>query len=183
MNRKKHETFPKRKNVPVIAILLLIALLGAATGGVVAYLSTSTDSVTNEFSQALAPVVAVQENNSIKIEDPGYAVYLRAAVVVNWKNDDHILAEIPKENTDYTITPGNGWKKIDSFYYYQSAVMSETTTSPVVQVTKIKEKKGYDLEVNVAVQAVQAVGTTDNSPEKSAVEDAWGISAADFIQQ
>ena len=178
MNRKKHKIPQKQKNISII-ILLLIALLSAATGGVVAYLSASTGSLKNEFERAADPIVITKEDNSIEVKDSGYAVYLRAAVVVNWINNDHILAEIPKEGVDYTITLGDGWKEIGSFYYYKSAISSDTTTSPVVQIEEITNKKGYELEASVSAQIVQAVGTTDVE-NKAAVEDAWGVTAANL---
>ena len=182
MSKREKETHSKQKKISVGGILLVIALLGAMTGGAVAYLSTSTNSVENNFETAIDPSVAVNEDNSIKIDDPGYAVYLRAAVVVNWKNADHILADIPVEGTNYEIKVGDNWKKIGSFYYYQSVVTSEVTTAPVVKITELKEKKGYKIAATVAAQAIQAVGTTDED-EKTAIEDAWGVAATDFLKQ
>lgn len=177
MARGKYEASRKRRS-PFFGILLVLAIIGATIGGVTAYLSLSSGQVTNQFDDASHPVVAVNHDNSITVQDMGYAVYLRAMVVVNWKNTSGgILAEMPVENTDYFLSLGDRWKIIDGFYYYTSKIQENTTTEPVVTIASKTEKEGYQLEVTVVAQTVQAIGQTDANPPVDAVEDAWGVTA------
>lgn len=171
----KYETHRKGRIFPDVWILWILVVLWIGIGGAAAYLSVSAGSVSNQFTAAEHPTVTVNGDNSITVDAHGYAVYLRAAVVVNWKNDDHVLAQMPIKNTDYVLTLGNDWKEINGFYYYQPVISSTATTTPVVTLKELSKKGGYELEVTVAAQVVQAVGQTDDDP-KSAVEDAWSIS-------
>ena len=71
------------------------------------------------------------------------------------------------------MTPGPGWVLHGDFYYYNQAVTNGTIDAPVVTVSGAKS--GYTLKVDVAVQAIQAVGQTDDATLIDAVEQAWGI--------
>ena len=177
MARGKYQAKPKLI-IPIVYILLILLIVGAVGGGVVAYLSTATDPITNRFTFAEQPSSAiVNENNNITVEDPGYGVYLRAAVVANWENttDASIWAAEPVEGVDYTLTLGNGWKKIDGFYYYTQMIQDDTTTPPVVVCTEKTHLDGFAITVKVMAQTIQARGATDGAAPKDAVYDAWGV--------
>ena len=173
MSRGKFQT-RRRRMFPVFWILLILALMGTAFGGVWAYLSLSAEPVSNTFAPDTDPVVSVDGGYQVTVSNTQYAVYLRAAVVVNWKSTDNgsVIFSKPVEGVDYKV---NGdWSKLDGdFYYYKEAVTNGTIDAPIVTLTGIKT--GYTLVADVAVQAVQAIGQTDDGT-KSAVEDAWGIS-------
>lgn len=180
MARGKYEA-PRKRRSPIFWILLALAIFGATTGGVAAYLSLSSGEVTNEFDNGSQPVVAVNTDNSITVQDKGYAVFLRAAVVVNWQNDSNeILADMPVKDTDYSLSLGDGWKNIDGFYYYTSKIQADTKTAPVVTITTKTEKSGYELKVTVIAQTVQAIGQTDGNTPVDAVKDAWGVTEAEI---
>lgn len=172
----------KRKYFPIVLWgLLILAILGMSFGGVRAYLSASADSVSNSFSVDVHPTITVSDEYKVTVSNTDYAVYLRAAVVVNWKStsSDNLLAAMPMGNTDYTLEAGENWfKHTDGFYYYRTAVQSTFTTTPVVTLMANTTQTGYSLVANVAVQAIQAVGTTDGDNPIDAVQDAWGISAS-----
>jgi hypothetical protein len=97
----------------------------------------------------------------------GYKVYVRAIVVVNWIKDEAICAT--PDGASYVVT-ANGWTKQGDFYYYNQAVDSLEDSFEVTY----DKKPGYDVQVQVVCQTVQAVGT-DDEDSKTAVEDAWGV--------
>ena len=163
---------PRRKTSFALWLVLILAVLSMSFGGVRAYLSYSAGEVNNLFTADMNPTVTVGKDYKVKVT-ADYAVYLRAAVVVNWDNSntDTILAA---RSGEYTLTPGTGWIRHGDFYYYKQPVTKDNpTTTPVVSVNG-STKVGYTLVANVAVQAIQALGTTDtgNIP---AVTAAWGI--------
>lgn len=181
MSHGKYES--RKKPVPVLVwILIVLALVGMSFGGAVAYLSASTPQVENDFTVASAPNPQVYNNNNgeyyVDIGDPGYAVYVRAAVVVNWKNKEgNVLAVAP---TEFSITPGDNWFEHGGFYYYNEAVNNETVANPIfTSISANTSKTGYTLTVDVAVQTIQALGTTDED-NVDAVKDAWGMSASEI---
>ena len=192
------QEIPRKRGFTARALILLLLLLALSVGGVTAFLSTSDGPLTNSFKVEENPGMGVNppenENpvynnditvNTISYDYSGYAVFLRAAVVVNWEKDGDILAEMPVEGTDYELTlnqttsEGIGWTKLsDGFYYYQ-AVISERAQYPAPVTITRKGNEG-ELKVTVLAQTVQAVGTTDVGDEP-AVYDAWGVMPSDFL--
>ena len=180
MARGKYEA-PHKRRSPIFGILLALVIFGATTGGVAAYLSLSSGEVTNKFDNGPPSVVEVNADNTITVRDLGYAVYLRAAVVINWINDSgEILADVPVKDTDYSLSLGDGWKNIDGFYYYSSKIQADTKTDPVVTMTTKTVKAGYELKITVIAQTVQAIGQTDGNTPVDAVKDAWGVTEAEI---
>lgn len=165
MNRGQTE-HTKKKNKTVFWLLLAAVVLSLAAGGVSAYLSMASNSVTNEFTEAGYPTVTV-DGTSVSVNPNGYGVYLRIAVDAYWEKDGEIL---PEEPTGYTVS--SDFKKIGDFYYYRSVITEATTITPVVTYTAATN--GDSLAVNVAAQIIQAVGETDDGT-KTAVQDAWGV--------
>lgn len=188
MRHGKFET-PRRQFSPTVWIVLLLAVTAMSLGGVGAYLlHSAAQPVTNEFITEAYPQVSVDGDYKVTIAEPDYAVYLRAAVVVNWKSNsgNNILITMPVEKTDYVVN--SAWlKKEDGFYYYNQPV-SKALKDNLIEVNaenntiKIKDpivtlsgtKAGYTLVADVAVQAIQAVGKTDDGSQ-TAVQDAWGL--------
>ena len=184
-------TQSKRKRIlPVFLTVLLIAAVTVAT--VYAYLKTSTPAVTNSFAADVDPDITITESFednvksdvAVQVGDTGYSVYVRAAIVVTWKNAENgdVLATKPVAGVDYTIALNDSdWFEKDGFYYHKAAVPSEGTTAnliisciPIVGQTP----KDYALNVEIIAQAIQAKGTTDitdDTSELPAVNDAWGV--------
>ena len=170
MSRGKYQN--KRKPFPILPVVLIALLVVALTsGGAVAYLAKSADPVTNTFKMAPDPTLTVDADNIVTVGNIGYAVYVRAAVVPNWKYSDRIIAADP---ASFSIEPGDNWFYTDGFYYYKLPVQSGGTTSPIYTAIKTTSNPGGMLEVDIAVQAIQALGTTDDD-NKAAVLDAWDI--------
>ena len=172
MRHGKFET-PRRQFSPTVWIVLLLAVTAMSLGGVGAYLLHSADQpVDNTFIIESHPQVSIDDNYNVTVTSD-YAVYLRAAVVVNWKctNGKPVLATMPVEGKHYTVN--KDWELKDgNFYYYKSSVTNGTIEAPIVTVNGTKTN--YELVADVAVQAIQAVGTVDGGTTP-AVENAWGL--------
>ena len=173
----RHRKYQKRIMTPAVWILLILAVLAVSFGGVRAYLSHSGGQVSNEFTTDNHPTITVGDDYSVTVA-ADYAVYLRAAVVVNWDNNssDTILAA---KSGDYalSINSQDWYQHTDGFYYYKQAVTKEKPTTSQLITDVSGAKAGYTLKVDVAVQAIQAVGQTDDDSPVDAVSDAWGIPA------
>lgn len=190
MARGAHE-IPRKNKFPIRGLILVLLLLAISVGGVTAYLSASDGPLSNVFTVEDHPGLGVNPatadagyKNRISVSVLDYAVYLRAAVVVNWVNaNGDILAEMPVagQDRDYELTVSNQWREINGIYYYTSVIQKNGTIEPPVTISPVTAKDGYTLKMTIYAQTVQAVGTTDDGT-KTAVEDAWGVAATEFIQ-
>lgn len=183
------------KKIPLASWLLILVALGSlGTGTVAAYLSYATKPVTNTFQAAQSVVPSVQETFNDKVKtnvsinvgntsvnnDAGYSVYVRAAVIVTWKDSaGDVLGKVPVEGTDYEISFNkNDWFLEGDYWYHREAVNSQRNTGNLITSCKMKEgavvPEGYTLNVEILAQTIQALGTTDadNTP---AVTDAWKV--------
>ena len=187
MKQKK----PQKTWLPILIIVIaLIAVMSALVAA--KYIKNAGDLV-NKFSPAesVTPIIHEQFDNNVKenvyfeVGDTDYPVYVRAKIIYTWQDKDGIVYfSEPKENSDYTIKLNLAdWeKKSDGFYYYKKSVASgKTTTNLINKCEQIKEAPvdGYTLNVEIIVQTVQAVGSTDGengAAEKDAWKDAWNLS-------
>jgi hypothetical protein len=169
----------KKFNILVTVLISSVLLLSACIGTVYAYLSASDDGPTDSFQIADSqnPEVSVsvtQEQStksiataSVTVPDAGYKVYVRAIVVVNWVNNDQICAT--PAGASYEVTTAAGWTpRGDGFYYYNQAVDSLNDSFKVTY----NNIDGYDVQVQVICQTIQAVGTVDGGTD-AAVFEAW----------
>ena len=181
-------TRSKRKRIlPVFLTVMLIAAVTVAT--VYAYLKTSTPAVTNSFAADVDPVLSIVEtfednvksDVAVKVGKTGYTVYVRAAIVVTWKNAENgdVLATKPVAGVDYTITLNDSaWFEKGGFYYHTDPVASGESTAVLINSCipiAGKAPAGYALNVEIIAQAIQAKGNTDDPSELPAVTDAWGV--------
>ena len=116
------------------------------------------------------------------IGDIGYSVYVRAAVIVNWKDEGgNILARNAKEGADYSFAFGPGWFKADDgWYYYSYPVESEGETSLLISdFTAIAEgSEGSSLSADISAEIIQQAGLTDDE-EVPTVTAVWGCTVQD----
>lgn len=186
MYRGKHRVHSKSKK-KLILLVSLVMLLTVAVGGTLAYLTASTDPLPNIFTTSGVPI-SVQEDpfdgtvkNNVKIQNDGNTdAYIRAAVVVTWKDSSgNVYAIKPEVGVDYQVTfPGDtGWvyREADGFYYYTASIAPNNQTG--VLLTNCKPLKsapadGYTLCVEIVAESVQAKGV-DNGVK--AVVKAWGV--------
>ena len=165
-----------RKHKYLAAILIAVLLITATTGAVYAYLSASGGSVTNTLTpeQDENPSVSISNASThevtVNVGSPGYAVYVRTVIVVNWKNDaGNVLATAPA----YTVEIDSKWFKQGDFYYYEAPVFSGSLSGLKVTCSE-SAPDDYELHIEVISQTIQALGTTDGT-NIPAVTDAWGI--------
>lgn len=168
----------KRKLLAIALTAVLV--LSLFVGGTVAYLAKESDNtVSNRFlpAQPPAPAVVLRESGyCVDVGDPGYAVYVRAAVVPKQVAGDSVVAVSPDV---FTITPGDNWfLHSDGFYYYSLPVTSGLTSAVYKSVSASGSQDGT-LEVDIAAQVIQAVGTTDEPNVMTAVLSAWGVQPND----
>lgn len=181
--------------------LIALALIGASTGAVFAYLSQQGGSVSNAFTPDLETNPSINEtftdnvktNVSVNVGALDYAVYVRAAIVVTWQKTEtvdgveqvHVYGQLPVAGTDYSIDLNAGdskpWFQQGDFYYYRQKVDSKEPNQAVLTDVLINSCKpltsaptGYSLHVEIIAQTIQAVGTMDGT-DVPAVTDAWGI--------
>ena len=190
MGRKYGKYQKKPRKIPLVSwILLAVVVISLSTGTVMAWLSITGGSVENVFDPAASvdPSISetfdkeVKSNVAVSVGDTGYAVYVRAAIVVTWKaeEDGSVLGDSPVLNEDYTLLLNEtDWFLKDGFYYHKAAVNSGGTTANLITSCQLKSSvippSGYALNVEIIAQTIQALGTTDegNSP---AVAEAWGV--------
>lgn len=185
--REKVEQAPAQRRMPVGAwMLIAAAVILMMIGGVAAYLSTATDPVKNTFTADSQPTIKIMETMQDNVKsnvyvqvEADYAVYVRAAVVVTWKDvSGNVLGTAPIEGTDYTISYNEtDWFYEDGFWYCKAPVNSGGSTAVLINNCAPKDGQtpvNYGLNVEIIAQTIQALGTTDkdNTP---AVTNAWGI--------
>ena len=165
----------RKFNILVTVLISSVLLLSVCIGTVYAYLSASADGPTDSFqiAESKNPKVVIQKQPTESIAtayvpDAGYKVYVRAIVVVNWVNNDQICAT--PAGASYEVTTAAGWTPRGDFYYYNQAVDSLNDSFEVTYINI----DGYDVQVQVICQTIQADGTTDVGTA-SAVFDAWGV--------
>ena len=178
-------------------VLLLVSLslaLLAGVGVTLALIIDSADPVDNTFEPSRVACEVVEDSftgavkSGVKIKNTGDTdAYIRAAVVVTWKNGDgKVWAVNPELNTDYSMSISeDGWKKIDGYYYYKESVSpSDGENLTKVLITEAKQLKAgpvgtdgtqYYLSIEIVASAIQS------SPD-DAVNSAWGVTAAQIQQ-
>ena len=149
-------------NKRAVALLISLALLATAVvGATVAFIFAKSDPVNNTFTPSRVTCqVLDKENHTYTVEntaDPDACViYVRVAVLVNWKNSNGFYAQAPA----FQVYPGTDWiLGSDGYYYFTKpvAVGAETATNlKVTLAAGATEPDGYDLSVEVVASAIQA---------------------------
>lgn len=169
----------KRSLVLVVSVLALVL---AVAGGTLAWLTANSGPVTNTFTpaQVSCEVDETFQNNvksAVSIKNTSNIdAYIRAYVVVTWKNADGNVYGKPVKDTDYTMTMPNNtkWFKSGDYYYYPDAVPSGASTGMLIKECKLigtPPADGYSLSVEIIAEAIQ-------SQPDSAVQQAWGVTIA-----
>lgn len=161
-------------------LVCLIVLVAVTVGGTLAYLMVTTPTVKNEFTPAKVSCEVVEQFNGItktnaQIRNTGNtAAYIRAAVVITWKNSSgEVYAATPTEGVDYNISwhlTADSWVQgNDRFYYYTREVAPCTHTGEQVHNGCLtsnlidscspidgKAPEGYSLSVEIVSSAIQS---------------------------
>jgi hypothetical protein len=141
-------------------------ILVCGVGSTLAYLATQTGQVQNTFEPAYV-TSEVQETfaNNVKsnvtIKNTGnVSAYIRAAIVVTWKDAaGNTMPQAPGTG-DYTLTIGSDWTEVGGYYYYNKSVAANaSTTDLIVRCEPIKPyPDGRKLCVEVIGSAIQSEG-------------------------
>ena len=180
MYQGKHGKKRTPMNKKLIVLLSALFLIFTVTAGsTLAYLITSTQSVTNTFTPSTVSVEivepgwdngdSVKENVTIKNTGDTKA-YIRAAIVVSWVDSEG--NERLAVNGDYSISgKDSGWFKSGDLYYWSSPVDAKDSTGYLFTSCAPnagKAPEGCTLKVEVLAQAIQA-------EPASVVADNWGV--------
>lgn len=163
----------KRSGILLAAVIVLLA---GAVGGTWAFLVAQSESVQNNFTYAHVRCTIDEKfengvKSNVKIQNTGdIPAYIRARIVVTWKDAKGKVSAVPVKNTDYTIAFNEtDWTQQGDYWYCKTAVDAGGET-PVL-ITKCEKKgnapKDYDLSVEILADAIQ-------SEPASAVTEAWG---------
>ena len=172
---KKH-----KRTILLSALAVMSAISIMSVGPTYAYLKLEAPShPANSFTAAASVDPTVNDDYSVSVGATNYSVYVRAAIVVTWKDSEGAtLATAPVAVTDYTIAIGAKWTlDSDGFYYYNEAVKSGQSTDALitsVSQNQAAPEEGYSLSVDVVAQTIQAKGTTVGGTK--AIVDAWNKS-------
>lgn len=174
MNGKR--VMKTKKPVALVALLLLLC---CTVAGTLAYLVTSTNSVTNTFTPAHVST-AVDETfengvkSDVKIQNTGdIPAYIRAAVIINWADANGNVSATPVKTTDYTIKwTKEGWVEHGGYYYYTAPVAVGALTGQLFTGCELAKgvtpPEGYSLQVTILADGIQ-------SEPADAVIQAWGV--------
>lgn len=163
----------KRSGILLAAVIVLLA---GAVGGTWAFLVAQSEPVQNNFTYAHVRCT-IKENfdgttkSDVQIKNTGdIPAYIRARIVVTWKDARGNVSAVPVKDSDYTMTMGTGWTKGTNDYWYYKTAVDAGEETPVL-ITKCEKKgnapKDYDLSVEILADAIQ-------SEPASAVTEAWG---------
>ena len=148
-------------NKAVALFVLTIVLAVAAVGSTVAYIVTKTGEVTNTFTPPNLDIEINVANN--EIENAGdVPVYVRAAIVANWVDEDGTILSTQPSVT-YSINAG--WEQgSDGFYYYTGIVPAHSNNTVALLAedgitVNGTAPSGYTLQVQVLSSAIQTTPT------------------------
>ena len=168
------------KKQAILAVLMIALLLLGAVGGTMAYLMAQDGPIVNEFKPAEVPSEVEESLNgstksNVVIRNNGnVSAYIRAAIVVTWKDDSgNIYHQNPVEEDDYIIYINTAdWTKQGTYYYHNAKVPAGDVTKVLINSctpVAAKAPAGYFLNVEIIGQAIQAEGITG----KTGPLDAW----------
>lgn len=162
----------KRSGILLAAVIVLLA---GAVGGTWAFLVAQSEPVQNNFTYAHVRCTIKEKfdgttKSDVQIQNTGdIPAYIRARIVVTWKNASGNVSAVPVKDSDYTMTVGTGWTKGTDGYWYCNTAVAAGGETPVL-ITKCEKKgtapKDYDLSVEILADAIQ-------SEPASAVTEAW----------
>lgn len=163
-----------------VLLVSVFAMIAGVVGGTVAYLVADTDPLTNNFDLAevscsVEEKFDKQEKKNVKIQNTGdIPAYIRAKVVVTWKDEDGNVYGKAPTSEDYTIQyNGEVWQQVGDYWYYNTPVKPKELTpvlinscSPIADQTP----EGYHLSVEILAEAIQS---EPHNESLSAIKDAW----------
>ena len=162
----------KRSGILLAAVIVLLA---GAVGGTWAFLVAQSEPVQNNFTYAHVRCTIDEKfengvKSDVKIQNTGdIPAYIRARIVVTWKDTSGNVSAVPVKDTDYTITFNEtDWTQQGDYWYCNTAVDATKFTPVLIMECKKTgtAPDGYDLSVEILADAIQ-------SEPASAVTEAW----------
>ena len=159
-----------------ILLAAVIVLLAGAVGGTWAFLVAQSEPVQNNFTYAHVRCTIKEKfdgttKSDVQIQNTGdIPAYIRARIVVTWKDTRGNVSAVPVENTDYTIAFNTtDWTQQDGYWYCKNAVDAKDFTPVLIKKCEKtgNAPKDYDLSVEILADAIQ-------SEPANAVKEAWG---------
>lgn len=164
----------KRSGILLAAVIVLLA---GAVGGTWAFLVAQSEPVENNFTYAHVRCMINETfdgmtKSNVQIQNTGdIPAYIRARIVVTWKDASGNVSAVPVKGTDYTMTMGTGWTQQGDYWYCKTAVNPDDFTPELItkceKTTNANVPNGYNLSVEILADAIQ-------SEPASAVTEAWG---------
>ena len=162
----KHMKRMKKKSLLLVAGIVL--MLTIAIGGTIAYIVTNTESITNTFEPGKVPITIGEntfdgktKSNVYVINKGNVSAYIRAKIIVTWKNAQGEVSGTPVTASDYNMVINNtDWTKDGDFYYYNDSVEERGTTGYLINSCRKTAipPDGYDLSVEIIAESIQADG-------------------------
>lgn len=185
-NNKKRRTGAKFMTVLVSVVLIL----AVAVGTTIAYLTTKTDDVVNTFEPTQVTSLVVENftpdapttKANVQIKNTGdIDAYIRAAVVITWKDaQGNIAAVKPVETIDYTITwntvdqDGTKWFEVGGYYYYPDVVAAGGTTAEnLINSVQPVNLDGKEIDGTIYYLSVEIISSAIQAKPDRAVSEAW----------
>ena len=169
----------KKKSLLLVAGIVL--MLTIAIGGTIAYIVANTEPVVNTFTPGEVPITIEESFNgttksNVTVANTGNVpAYIRAKIIVTWKDKDGNVSGTPVKSSDYSMSIGSGWtEESDGFYYYKDKVgAQESTTNLIESCTRIgNPPEDYDLSVEIIAESIQAEGMDGVSNAQDAFKKA-----------
>lgn len=165
----------KRSGILLAAVIVLLA---GAVGGTWAFLVAQSEPVQNNFTYAHVSCRIDEKfdgttKSDVQIQNTGdIPAYIRARIVVTWKDTSGNVSAVPVKNTDYTIAFNTtDWNQQGGYWYCNTAVNPNGFTPVLIKECKKTDNANvpddYDLSVEILADAIQ-------SEPASAVTEAWG---------
>ena len=168
------------KKKSFLALALTVLLLAVAVSGTVAYLVTNSEPVENTFTYGRVSSEVVEPGwtdgsttkSNVTIHNTGNVdAYIRAAIVVTWKDSNgHTMPIQPEEGTDYTLELGSSWTKHGDYYYYNGKVAPDGSTGDLI--VSCRPTKQYE---DGRKLCVEVIGSAIQAEPARASQSAWGV--------
>lgn len=155
---------------------LLAVLLFASIAGTIAYMQVDNH-ISNSFTVAklsieLNETFDGKDKTNVTVKNTGdVPAYLRAAIVVNWKDTDGTV--ISANESEYSMVMGPEWiQGADSYWYCKKPIDAGQPSPALIANCKPKVvKEGQRLCVDILAQGVQA-------EPMAAVGELWSATVA-----
>lgn len=168
---------PKKHFKTFIIAVSLVLLIFGAIGGVLAYLSASTESLNNNFEYTYVTCQVEEQfdantKSNVTVKNTGnIPAYIRASVIITWKDaEGNVYGKTPTPEKDYTISFSDNWTKNGDYFYCNLPVAPNSSAPALIEeCTEISANRpadGYALSVEIIADAIQ-------SEPANAVNSAW----------